>query len=166
MYFKTSLIPTVTGGENLISRKSSESSVTVPDIPSFSKLIHDADAAVANGAELHNEQFAHQCGIPNRMLLPKGTHEGMEFALVVTVSDATEDEGHETLEKSGHHSHGQCGITGEKQPDHQPMGFPLDRKIADDAFLHADNIKSILVKVHHHDNHHDDDHHDNDSDDH
>merc|ERR1719341_203824 len=47
----------LTGGENVISRKSSESSVTVPDIPSFSKLIHDADAAVANGAELHNEHL-------------------------------------------------------------------------------------------------------------
>jgi len=148
----------LTAGENVISRKSSESSVTVPDIPSFSKLIHDADAAVANGAELHNEAFAHQCGIPNRMLLPKGTHEGMEFALAVAVSDASLDEGHEILEKSGHHSHGQCGITGEKYPDHQPMGFPLDRKIADDRiFLHADNIKYSIVKVHHHD-HHSDDH--------
>ena len=81
----------------------------------------------------------------------------MEFALAVAVSDASLDEGHETLEKSGHHSHGQCGITGEKYPDHQPMGFPLDRKIADDRiFLHADNIKYTIVKVHHHDNHSED----------
>merc|ERR1712002_163575 len=78
-------------GENEIVRKSSESSVTIPDIPSFSRLVHDADAAVAAGTEVHLEAFSQQCGIPNRMLIPKGTPEGMEFVLRVAITDATGD---------------------------------------------------------------------------
>jgi len=138
----------LTPGANEFSRKSSESSVTIPDIPSFSKLIHDADAAVSSGGEIHLEEFEHQCGIPNRMLLPKGTPEGMEFWLAVMVSDASEDD-HDNLE-TGHRSHGQCGIRGSTYPDHQPMGFPYDRKIADERiYTTSDNINTQVVKVFH-----------------
>ncbi|WP_432214996.1 hypothetical protein, partial [Salmonella enterica] len=48
-------------------RKSSESAVTVPDVPSFQSLI---DAADSGSVDLH--EFERSCGIPNRMLLPKG----------------------------------------------------------------------------------------------
>lgn len=123
--------------------------MTVPDVPSFSKLMHDADEAVTSGTELHNEEFDRACGIPSRMLLPKGTHEGMEFALAVAVTDGTED-GHDVLEKMEHHSHTQCGVHGEKYPDHQPMGFPLDRRIPDERiFLTSDNIGYTIVKIFH-----------------
>ena len=126
--------------------------MTVPDVPSFSKLIHDADEAVASGGELHNEEFERACGIPSRMLLPKGTHEGMEFALAVAVTDGSTDAQHDALEKSGYHSHGQCGIHGEKYPDHQPMGFPLDRRIPDERILlKSDNVAYTIVKVFHKD---------------
>ena len=54
--FWTCIISAVTAGENVITRKSSESSVTIPDIPSFAKLIHDANDAISHGTELHNEQ--------------------------------------------------------------------------------------------------------------
>jgi len=137
-------------GKNTFMRKSSESSVTIPDIPSFSQLIHDADAAVAAGSALDQAAHTRSCGIPNRMLLPKGKSQGMEFALAVAVTDGHEDAQHGAMEAAEHHSHGQCGIHGEKYPDHLPMGFPLDRKISDErVFLHADNIKYNIVKVFH-----------------
>uniref|UniRef100_A0A2P2HVZ7 Hemocyanin subunit 1 n=1 Tax=Hirondellea gigas TaxID=1518452 RepID=A0A2P2HVZ7_9CRUS len=137
-------------GDNHIKRKSSQSSVTSPDIPSFSKLIHDADAAVASGSDLHLEEFERSCGIPNRMLLPKGTTQGMEFALVVAVTDASEDSQHDSLEATEAHAHAQCGVIGETYPDHQPMGFPLDRHIPDErVFLHSGNVGYTIVKVFH-----------------
>jgi len=135
-------------GDNKVLRKSSESSVTVSDVPSFSKLMHDADEAVETGHELHLEEFEHSCGIPNRMLLPKGNEEGMEFHLVVSVNDGSEDNFAE-LEKTIS-SHGHCGIRGQKYPDHRPMGFPFDRKIKDERImLHHDNIAYTHVKVYH-----------------
>lgn len=140
----------VTPGKNTFMRKSTEASMTIPDIPSFSKLIHDADAAVAGGAELNQLEHSRSCGLPNRMLLPKGTSEGMEFALAVAITDAHEDAAYALMEAQDHQSHGQCGIHGEKYPDHLPMGFPLDRKISDErVFLQADNIKYNIVKVFH-----------------
>merc|ERR550519_255556 len=137
-------------GENKVSRKSTESSVTVKDIPSFASLIKEADEAVASGNDLHNEDFTQTCGIPSRMLLPKGKEQGMEFTLAVAVTDGTADEHHEDLELDDHHAHSHCGITGEKYPDHQPMGFPLDRKITDErVFYNADNMDFSVVKIYH-----------------
>merc|ERR1712212_179092 len=141
-------------GENKITRKSSESSVTVKDIPTFSKLIKEADEAVSSGSDLHDEDLTQTCGIPNRMLLPKGNRQGMEFTLAVAVTDGTDDEQHDTLEHDDHLAHSHCGITGKKYPDHQPMGFPLDRKIVDErVFYNADNIDFSVVKIYHKDDH-------------
>jgi len=137
-------------GENTIIRKSKDSSVTIPDVPSFASLMQQADAAALGDGQLHNEAFEHTCGIPNRMLLPKGTPEGMEFALAVAVTDASADQGVDQLEKLEHRSHGQCGIHGEKYPDSKPMGYPLDRKIVDDRIItHADTVMHTVVKVFH-----------------
>jgi len=134
-------------GDNEIVKKSSESSVTIPDIPSFRQLIHDADAAMAAGTEVHLEAFQQQCGIPNRMLLPKGSEEGVEFWLNVVVTDATGDDV-SALEDGDTHT--QCGVHGATYPDHKPMGFPYDRSMPDErVFLEAKNINSQVVKVFH-----------------
>merc|ERR1712142_1139177 len=137
----------LTVGDNHVTRKSTESSVTIPDIPSFQKLINDADAALAAGTELHLEEHVQQCGLPNRMLLPKGTEEGMDFVLAAMVSDASADD-YAAMEGS-HHSHTQCGVSGKKFPDHRPMGFPYDRKVPDERLFVRPNIKAQDVKVYH-----------------
>ena len=120
----------------------------MPDIPSFKKLMADTDAAVESGSDLHLEEFDRACGIPNRMLLPKGSTSGTEFALVVAVTDGASDDRYEELEEKTVHSHAQCGVHGETYPDHQPMGFPLDRRIVDESlFLESDNIGYTIVSV-------------------
>merc|ERR1712002_106197 len=144
----------LTVGENNFSRKSSESSVGTPDIPSFSKLIHDADAAVSAGTELNNVDFVNQCGLPNRMLLPKGTPEGMEFYLAVALSDATGDDVDALEKEEHHHRHSHCGISGGKYPDHKPMGYPFDRRFPDErVWFTLKNKHSQVVKVYHKDQH-------------
>ena len=145
----------MTPGANSITRHSSDSSVTVPDVPSFKKLIHDTEEAIANNEDLHFEEFDRACGIPNRLLLPKGTTEGMEFVLAVAVTDGESDELHDALEAQGAHGHAQCGVHGEKYPDHMPMGFPLDRHIDDErVLLGCSNVKYTVVTVKHTGDHH------------
>merc|ERR1711973_253575 len=133
---------TLAPGENHIVRSSEVSSVTVPDIPSFRGIAEKTKAAISSGGDLDLHEFTRGCGIPNRLLLPKGNTEGMEFDLVVAVTDGSKDAAIEGLEKADHGSHAHCGIHGETYPDKQPMGFPLDRKIPDDRLsFNAPNIK-------------------------
>ncbi|XP_066971332.1 hemocyanin A chain-like [Macrobrachium rosenbergii] len=134
-------------GSNRITRRSSESSVTIPDTPSFQTLIDAADAGRTFGAF----QYTRSCGIPNRMLLPKGKKDGMEFALVLAVTDGSYDAVHGAAaanEDGGSHAH--CGSHGEPYPDKRPMGFPLDRHIPDKrVFDETPNFKYKIVKVYH-----------------
>lgn len=146
---------TVTAGENTVTRHSTDSSVTVPDPPSLQTLQRKADEAVHSGQELHLEEYERSCGIPNRLLLPKGKTEGMDFLLLVAVTDGEVDTHHENIDEielGGTHAH--CGVRGQTFPDKRPMGYPLDRQIPDKrVFQQAPNIDSIFVKVFH-DNQH------------
>lgn len=129
-------------GGNQITRKSVDSSVTVPDSPSLDWLESSSAADRA--------KFARSCGIPQRLLLPKGKTDGMEFALMVAVTDGAADK---AVENPGD-SHSQCGTHGGTYPDKKPMGFPLDRTITDKSvFLDTPNFKRIFVKVTHDDHH-------------
>jgi len=142
----------LTPGDNTVVHKSSESSVTVPDSVSFATLIEKADAAVAAGQEASGmEAYSRNCGIPDRLLLPKGNERGLEFALYAFVNDGSADHT-ETFDLDGHYggTHAQCGIHGQKYPDLRPMGFPLDRKITDPRMaLNISNFKKTYVKVYH-----------------
>ncbi|CAL4113977.1 unnamed protein product, partial [Meganyctiphanes norvegica] len=142
----------LTPGENHIIRKSSESSVTVPDSKSFAYLIEKADAAVAAGQEHSGmEEYSRNCGIPDRLLLPKGDEQGLEFNLWAFVSDGSHDHT-ETFEIEGNYggTHSHCGIHGQKYPDTRPMGYPLDRKYTDFRMAGTvSNFYRTTVKVYH-----------------
>merc|ERR1712008_647582 len=76
----------LTPGANTIVRKSSESAVTVPDLPSFAEMMEKTDAAVAAHAETSGlEKLSRNCGIPDRLLLPKGKEEGLVMVLMTTL---------------------------------------------------------------------------------
>ncbi|KAL7645607.1 UNVERIFIED_CONTAM: hypothetical protein RMT77_003993 [Armadillidium vulgare] len=142
---------TLRPGDNHIVRRSADASTTVPDIPSFSTLLERAESAVASGEDLGLSEYVRSCGIPNRLLIPKGTSEGMEFALFVAVTDGSKDAAIEGLEKNEHGgSHAQCGIHGEIYPDKRPLGFPLDRPIPDERILDKfpNLYKGIVTIVH------------------
>merc|ERR1712198_667251 len=139
----------LTVGANHVVRKSSESSVAVPDVPSFKTIMEQTEQALENGGDFDMSEYERSCGIPNRMLLPKGKEQGMEFY----VADGSEDRNGEHEEGEDVHSH--CGVHGELYPDKRPLGFPLDRPIADDRlFFNTPNMKSKIVKVYHDATHH------------
>merc|ERR1712198_145943 len=146
----------LTVGANHVVRKSSESSVAVPDVPSFKTIMEQTEQALENGGDFDMSEYERSCGIPNRMLLPKGKEQGMFFWLAVYVSDGSEDrngEHEEGEDLGGTHSH--CGVHGEVYPDKRPLGFPLDRRITDERIMYSTpNFQSINVKVFHDSTHH------------
>ena len=141
----------VTSGKNTITRKSSESSVTVPDRMSFPELMKKADEAVDSGSKLDLHMYTRSCGIPERMLLPRGNPQGMEFDLYVAVTDGEEDLVMKDMEKDERGStHTQCGVHGEKYPDKRPLGYPFDRRIPDDrVFENIPNFYHKTIEIFH-----------------
>jgi hypothetical protein len=69
-----------------------------------------------------------ECGLPYRLLLPKGKPEGMKFRFMLMLTDAAED-GLAPVpafdETCGSVSF--CGNTSFAWPDNKPMGFPFYR---------------------------------------
>ncbi|KAK7028968.1 hypothetical protein SK128_013874 [Halocaridina rubra] len=141
-------------GRNHVVRKSTESSVTVPDVPHFQTLIDK----VESGGSFDMHEYERACGIPNRMLLPKGKWDGMEFALLLAVTDGSYDATHANPADTDHGgSHAHCSTHGDVYPDKRPMGYPIERRIDDRRiFDSVPNFKMNLVKVfHEEDEHHD-----------
>ncbi|XP_047499516.1 pseudohemocyanin-2-like [Penaeus chinensis] len=136
----------VKGGKNSIERKSTESSVTVPDVPSIDTLFAKIEAGGAGLTE-----FASATGLPNRFLLPKGNDKGLEFDLVVAVTDGDADAAVPGLHENTKYNHyGANGV----YPDKRPHGYPLDRKVPDErVFEELPNFKHIHVKVFNHGEH-------------
>lgn len=135
-------------GSNSITRSSRDSALTVPDVPSFQTLIDKTEAALAAGNELHLEEFESGLGLPNRFLIPKGNMHGLEFHLVVFISDGAKDAAVEGLHDNTAFNH--YGCADGRYPDNQPHGYPLDRRVDDERIIMGlPNFKTIDVKVHH-----------------
>merc|ERR1711872_997290 len=141
-------------GANTILRDAKMSTVTIPDIPSFNYIKEKTDAAIAAGSESSGlEEYARGCGIPDRLLLPKGKENGLEMALMAFLEDGEADKADDFTidvnnEFGGTHAH--CGIHGQKVPDKRAMGYPLDRPILDFRMTASiPNFKTNLVKVYH-----------------
>ncbi|KAK8731620.1 hypothetical protein OTU49_007388, partial [Cherax quadricarinatus] len=135
-------------GVNHIVRKSTESAVTVPDVPSFHSLIKKTDDALSSGSQLDLHQYESALGLPNRFLLPKGNSQGLEFDLVVAVTDGKADAAVDDLHTNTKFNHyGYDGV----YPDHRPHGYPLDRRVDDERIFHdLSNFHQTVVKVYNH----------------
>lgn len=81
------LLFAVKSGSNSITRKSADSSLTVPFDQTFRSL-DSIDLSSTSSAE--NFVFC-GCGWPQHMLLPKGTPEGLLCELFVMITDNQQD---------------------------------------------------------------------------
>lgn len=63
------------------------------------------------------------CGWPYNLLLPRGTHAGMNFRLLVMITDGDKDH---VADDSSCGSMSYCGAK-DKYPDTRSMGYPFDR---------------------------------------
>jgi tyrosinase len=93
------------------------------------------DAGIPTG-----ETFWCECGLPYRLLLPRGTAAGMPARFLVLLTDAHQD-GTVALATPQCGSVLYCGKTDNTWPDKQEMGFPFHRPFApadDPVFAHFD----------------------------
>jgi hypothetical protein len=85
-----------------------------------------------------------ECGLPYRLLLPRGTPDGMPCRFLVLVTDGGEDgTANEHDEHCG--SVQFCGKTNRDWPDTKEMGFPFDRHFGSDP--HGDPIKAHFDRL-------------------
>ncbi|XP_071547607.1 hemocyanin subunit-like [Panulirus ornatus] len=132
-------------GINHITRRSNESAVTVPDVPSLQSLMKEAEAALSSHCHLNTEEYESAIGLPNRFLLPKGQAQGMEFNLVVAVTDGQADAAMDDLHDNTKFIH--YGYD-RQYPDKRPHGYPLDRRVDDERiFEDIPNFRQKTVKL-------------------
>nr|CAD7194817.1 unnamed protein product [Timema douglasi] len=72
-------------GTTVIERNSRDSSVAVPDAPSFRYILKHVDAALEDKEEYFIDKFARYHGFPQRLLIPKGRKHGFPVEFVVVV---------------------------------------------------------------------------------
>ena len=121
------------GARTVVARPSWHSTVirrkSVTDDASAPAGVNEDDHAFVAG----EENSWCDCGLPYRLLLPRGkTGDGMAFRLVVVMTDGEDDlVEHAEVEC---HSVSYCGrqarLTGKREyNDAKPMGYPFDRKL-------------------------------------
>lgn len=88
-YKLCTIVFTVKRGRNEITRRSLESSVTIPHEVTYRNLDSNRPVANTSSAEVFN--FC-GCGWPQNMLIPKGSPEGFQCQLFVMVSNGENDE--------------------------------------------------------------------------
>ncbi|MEA2663439.1 MAG: hypothetical protein QOI11_383 [Candidatus Eremiobacteraeota bacterium] len=121
------------GAKTVVARPSWYSTVirrkSVSDDASAPAIVNEDDHAFVPG----EERSWCDCGLPYRLLLPRGTPgDGMAFRLVVVMTDGEDDlVEHDEVEC---HSVSYCGrqarLTGKREyNDAKPMGYPFDRKL-------------------------------------
>lgn len=116
---------TVNPGDNLIRRRSTDSSVTIPFERTFRDL--DTNRPGAGTDELTAFNFC-GCGWPHHMLIPKGTQgSGLPFVLFVMISNYEDDRIDQDLVGTCNMAASFCGIQDRLYPDKRSMGYPFDR---------------------------------------
>ncbi|XP_062550620.1 phenoloxidase 2-like [Armigeres subalbatus] len=114
-------------GENTLTRRSDQSSVTLPYERSFRRV--GTAQTPTDTRQLEEFRFC-GCGWPEHMLLPKGAPEGVQYDLYVMISNFNNDSvGQEFDETVGcNDAHSFCGLRDKLYPDKRTMGFPFDRR--------------------------------------
>nr|CAR85696.1 hemocyanin subunit type 2 [Hierodula membranacea] len=137
-------------GDNVITRNSEDSIVTIPEPRSFPHLINYVERAINGEEEYVVDKYHRHCGFPHRLLLPKGKPEGMTYRIYVIITDynkdiITSDWKPEDIENLS--SLGYCGVLEGKIPDARPMGFPFDRRITSEEEFFTQNMKVVDVTI-------------------
>nr|CAR85693.1 hemocyanin subunit type 1 precursor [Carausius morosus] len=125
----------VNSGKTTIQRKSSESSVTIPDRETTKLLVAKVENAINGKATINVNKDVRHCGYPDRLLLPKGKKGGMPFTLYVILTDFNKEKVNDLpydYDYGGSLSY--CGTINHKYPDSRPMGFPFDRRLSTEEF--------------------------------
>lgn len=116
---------TVNPGDNLIRRRSTDSSVTIP----FERTFRDVDTNRPAAGTREEEQFNFcGCGWPQHMLIAKGLPgNGLACDLFVMISNYNDDRIDQDLVGTCNDAASFCGVRDRLYPDRRSMGYPFDR---------------------------------------
>nr|CAD7194814.1 unnamed protein product [Timema douglasi] len=137
-------------GDNVITRNSEDSIVTIPEPRSFPELLHEVQQALKGDEEYIVDKHYRHCGIPHRLLLPKGRTEGMAYKLLIVITDYSKDAIHPKIQPEDvedYSSLGYCGVMEGKIPDSKPMGYPFDRPIQSMDNFFTPNFKVLDLTI-------------------
>lgn len=130
---------TVNPGDNLIRRRSTESSLTIPFERTFRDI--DTNRPADNTQDLEAFNFC-GCGWPQHLLIPKGkTGRGFPCVLFVMVSNYADDRIDQDLVGTCNDAASFCGVRDRLYPDKRSMGYPFDRL----ARTGVDRIQQFLT---------------------
>lgn len=133
-------------GKNVIERKSSDFSFFVNDRTSHLTLYKQVMGALSGQGEFHFDNTEAHCGFPERLMLPKGSKNGVEyqFYFIVTPYYAPA-----MTQYSGFDEIVSCGIgSGARYIDNLSLGYPFDREI-DTTVFPTPNMYFEDVTVYH-----------------
>ncbi|KAJ9574115.1 hypothetical protein L9F63_008529 [Diploptera punctata] len=134
----------------VITRNSDQSTVTIPEPKSYPEMMSEVQRAMRGEVEFTYDSHYRHCGLPHRLLLPKGKPEGMDFKLYVVITDFDKDvvSSDVTVDELNHISSlGYCGVLDGKIPDGRPMGFPFDRRIPNEEQFFTPNMKVLDLVI-------------------
>ncbi|CAH1235221.1 unnamed protein product [Diabrotica balteata] len=120
-------------GSHPITRKSSDSSVTIP----FGRTYRDLEENRPDKSEVNAlAQFDFcGCGWPENLLIPKG-NDRFQAELFVMISDYAGDRVDQSVTGKTTDAGSYCGLRDKKYPDRRSMGYPFDR-------LPRDNVTNL-----------------------
>lgn len=126
-------------GDNLIRRRSTDSSVTIP----WERSFRDVDTNRPTAGTPESEQFnLCGCGWPQHLLVPKGLPgRGLQCVLFVMVSNYEDDRVDQDLIGTCNDAASFCGVRDRLYPDKRSMGYPFDRL----ARAGVDRIQQFLL---------------------
>ncbi|XP_060525566.1 phenoloxidase 1 [Cylas formicarius] len=110
-------------GQNTITRRSLDSSVTIP----FERTYRDLDLSRPQGGEQLAQFNFCGCGWPHNLLIPKGSPEGFPCQLFVMISNIADDRIDQDTSGPCNDADSYCGIKDKLYPDRRSMGYPFDR---------------------------------------
>ena len=140
-------------GENIIERNSRDFTSTVGDHVSFKQLLRQAEQG-----NYFVKDYDSNCGFPDRLALPIGHKDGIEYSFFVIVTPTTNDvAGVQHYEESGEYQKTAFYGYGKQLScnglfttvDNLPLGFPFDRQIRSFNKFYTPNMYFKDVSIYH-----------------
>ncbi|KAI9581296.1 larval serum protein 2 [Glossina fuscipes] len=134
-------------GVNHIKRNSNDFSFYVDDRTTYLELYQKVLDAVQTDYKFPLNQAEAHCGLPQRLMIPKGKKGGMpvQFFFIVYPYHAPKVPQHSTYDHVV-----SCGVgSGSRHIDALPFGFPFNRPVKHDFYFQVPNVKFHDVKIYH-----------------
>ncbi|KAH8403821.1 hypothetical protein KR215_003749 [Drosophila sulfurigaster] len=138
-------------GVNHIKRNSGDFSFWVSDRTTYFELYQKLMDATNSDFKFKLDQSETHCGVPNRMMLPKGKKGGQVYQFFYMVYPYHEPH---VQQYTGYDPIVSCGVGhGSRYVDALPFGFPFNRPVHHDYYFDVENFKFFDVKIFHRDEH-------------